>query len=360
MHISQLPNGRWRVIVQVDNKRHSKTVDTQREARKVGAQIQLELGEQPDVTVATVGELIEQHLELVADRVADTTLENYRGIQRKIPDWLNAWRIDQVTTRKVEMAYRTLLDEGWSAHRVRTLHGMWRPAFSTAVRWDWLASNPVTEAHQPSEPYKELVPVSPQDVVKIIMAAVAVNPELATALHVAAATGMRRGEVIGLKWADINLDNGTLTVRRSITTTTTDAHGVRPTKTGKGGHRAISLDDNVWAALRGHKARQSERLLGYGVTGCEWVFTHDARDPWRGDYMTLAFGRIRNELGLPHVHLHSLRHFSATQLIGAGVDIVTVSHRLGHSRPSTTLDFYAAHMPARDNAAADIMGRLLG
>ena len=74
MHISQLANGRWRVIVQVDGKRHSKTVDTQREARKAGAQMQLKLGEQPDITVVTVGELIEQHLELVADRVADTTL----------------------------------------------------------------------------------------------------------------------------------------------------------------------------------------------------------------------------------------------------------------------------------------------
>jgi len=360
MHISQIANGRWRVIVQVDGKRMSRTVDTQREARKVGAQLQLKLGEQPDVTVATVGELIEQHLELVADRVADTTLENYRCLQRKIPDWLNAWRIDQVTTRQVEMAYRTLLDEGWSVHRVRTLHDVWRPAFSTAVRWDWLASNPVSEARQPPKPYKEHPTMPPSDVVKIIMAADAVNPELATALHLAAATGMRRGELIGLKWADVNLDAGTLTVRRSITTTTTDPHGVRPTKTGKGGQRAISLDDNVWAALRGHKARQSERLLGYGVTGCEWVFTHDARDPWRADYLTLSFSRIRNELGLPHVHLHSLRHFSATQLIGAGLDIVTVSHRLGHSRPSTTLDFYAAHMPARDAAAADIMGKLLG
>jgi len=360
MHISQLANKRWRVIVQVDGKRHSRTVDTQREARKAGAQMQLKLGEQPDANVATVGELVEQHLDLVAERIADTTLENYRCLQRKMPDWINAWRIDQVTTRQVEMAYRTLLDEGWSVHRVRTLHDVWRPAFSTAVRWGWLVANPVSEARQPPKPYKELVSVSPADVVKIIMAADDVNPELATALHLAAATGMRRGELIGLKWADINLDTGSLTVRRSITTTTTDAHGVRPTKTGKSGQRAISLDDNVWAALRAHKVRQAERLLGYGVTGCEWVFSHDARDPWRADYLTQSFSRIRNELGLPHVHLHSLRHFSASELIAAGIDIVTVSHRLGHSRPSTTLDFYAAHMPARDTAAADIMGRLLG
>jgi len=360
MYIRQLPNGRWKVVVQVDGKRQSLNVDTQREAKKAGAQMQLKLGEQPDITVVTVGELIEQHLDLVAERIAPTTLENYRSLQRKVPDWLGAWRIDQVTTRQVEMAYRTLLDEGWSVHRVRALHDVWRPAFSTAVRWGWLVANPVSEAHQPSKPYKELVVPTPADVVKIIMAADAVNPELGTALHVAAATGMRRGELCGLKWGDIDLEAGSLIVRRSMTTTTADAHGVRPTKTGRGGHRAIKLDSGVWAALRAHKVRQSERLLGYGVVDCEWVFSHDARDPWRTDYLTLSFSRIRNELGLPHVHLHSLRHFSASELIAAGVDIVTVSHRHGHSRPSTTLDYYAAHMPARDDAAADIMGRLLG
>ena len=92
-----------------------------------------------------------------------------------------------------------------------------------------------------------------------------------------------------------------------------------------------------------------------------FLFSHevDFSQPWRPNYATLAFGRLRDELGLEGVKLHHLRHFSATQLLSLGIDIRTVSRRLGHANASTTLDFLAQFLHAADHRAADAIGSVL-
>jgi integrase len=91
-----------------------------------------------------------------------------------------------------------------------------------------------------------------------------------------------------------------------------------------------------------------------------FVFSHDpdGRWPWRPDSTSRAFRLLRHEVGLDHVRLHDLRHFVATRLLAAGIDVRTVSGRLGHSLTSTTLNVYAAFVPDADCRAAEVMGRL--
>lgn len=99
---------------------------------------------------------------------------------------------------------------------------------------------------------------------------------------------------------------------------------------------------------------------GASLSPASFLFSHevDFSKPWRPNYATLAFGRLRDELGLDGVKLHHLRHFSATQLLTAGIDIRTVSGRLGHANASTTLDIYAEFVEAADERAADVLDAL--
>ena len=127
--------------------------------------------------------------------------------------------------------------------------------------------------------------------------------------------------------------------------------------------RKVTIDEETVAVLAAHRAACEDLATKCGakVSANSFLFSHevDFSKPWRPNYATLAFGRLRDELGLDGVKLHHLRHFSATQLLSAGIDIRTVSGRLGHANASTTLDFYAQFLQAADERAAEALGALL-
>ena len=176
----------------------------------------------------------------------------------------------------------------------------------------------------------------------------------------AAIIGMRRSEVLALQWGDVDLDAGGIVVRRSITHTPASGIVFGLTKTGTKGHRVISLGASVVAEMKAHRADQEVAARSNKLPAPVWVFSHDAgASPWRPDYVTLKFNRLRKDLGLTHVRLHDLRHWAATSLLSEGTPAATVSKRLGHARTSTTLDKYAHWMPAQDQDAADSLDALL-
>ena len=358
MHIYKMPNGHWRVIVQDEGHRRSKTAATEREAKRAGARLMIELGKQPDPTQATVDDLIDLHL--AQSNYAKTTLEDYRYLLAKTPDWLKAWKVENVTTMMVEQAYHRLVGDGWSVHRVRRLHELLRPSFDLAARWGWIASSPVTSAKLQPKPETTMTVPDVATVQRLVTAAKAAGDDIGCAVMVVSRTGMRRGELCGLQWDDLDEAANTLTVRRSISTTVGAAHHETLGKTGRAGHRTIPIPSNVTAALRAHRTRQAALALERGHPRNQWIFTNDGVHPWRTDYVTLALARICDDHEGLDVHLHQLRHFAATQWIAAGMDIKTVSHLLGHARTSTTLDIYATYLPSRGRDAADIMERLFG
>ena len=135
----------------------------------------------------------------------------------------------------------------------------------------------------------------------------------------------------------------------------------KTTKTNRG--RSVALDPVGVALLSQHRSRTSQwiREAGKELASDAFVFSPDveATTPFRPDNVTSFFIRVRDEAGAPGVRLHDLRHFTATQLIGAGVDVRTVAGRLGHSDPSVTLRVYSHALEERDRAAAAVMGGIL-
>ncbi len=177
--------------------------------------------------------------------------------------------------------------------------------------------------------------------------------------RVMAMTGVRRGEVVALRWSDVDLAAHRLTVNQAATVID-GAELVAAPKTRRS-RRAIDLDPDTVALLQRHRARQREQFLMFGVsaTASDRVFTNEAGEPIRPNSIGQAFRRLVEAAGVPVIRLHDLRHTHATHLLMAGVNVKVVSERLGHSSVSFTLDTYGHVMPGQQAEAAAAAAALL-
>lgn len=177
--------------------------------------------------------------------------------------------------------------------------------------------------------------------------------------RVAAMTGLRRGELCGLRWADVDLEGSRLTVRRAITTI-----GHRPVagdvKSARS-RRSIDVDPVTMAVLRSHRTAQLEQrmLMGAGYSDQGQVFAMPDGQPWNPDTITQAFDRLVRASDLPRIRLHDLRHTHASHLLAAGVNVKVVSERLGHASTSFTMDTYGHVMPGQQADAARAVAALV-
>ena len=171
---------------------------------------------------------------------------------------------------------------------------------------------------------------------------------------------MRRGELLGLQWGDIDLDADTLRVERSLEETNAGLRLKSP-KT-KSGRRNITLPSDTAAMLRAHKIEQMRIRLVIGAGSLRpdtVVFTDVHGKPLKPHTVSRAWRRVVAAKKLPAVTFHALRHTHASVLINAGVDILTISRRLGHSKASVTLDVYGHLIGGADRAAADAIAGVL-
>lgn len=238
------------------------------------------------------------------------------------------------------------------AHRVLQL------ALQTAVKNGTLARN-VAAVHKPPKVEQTEIEILSPDQVADTLARLeghALFPIASLALD----SGMRRGELLGLQWGDVDLDGGTLRVERSIEETKAGLR-IKPPKT-KRGRRNIALPAETVAMLRAHKVKTMELRLALGmgnITPETWVFSTADGKPLSPDNLSRDWRRVCIAKNLPRVPFHALRHTHASVLIRAGVDILTISRRLGHSKPSVTLDVYGHLLGGTDRAAAEAISRLI-
>lgn len=356
---------KWRIVVDAgstNGKRRQVTrhvAGSRKDAEAALARLLVDVGRGEHVGHdVTVDQLIDARLQVA--ELAASTRRDY-GYARQHVGALGSMPVWKVRARDIDRLYAELATAGVGPARIRRVHTILRRSFAQAVKWGWIARNPAIDASPPSVRAASIEP-PPVDAVRRILAAA--DAELATYLRLEAGLGARRGEMVALRWADIDLDAGTVTIRRAIAD---GGRGVglveKSTKTGRP-RRPVALDAASVAALRDHRRLMAERALAVGAhLGPEcYVFSDDAASmrPWRPDSTGRRFQRLCRSIGVEGVRLHDLRHFVATQLLASGVDPRTVAERLGHARTSTTTDMYAGFVPARDRDAADLLGRLLG
>jgi integrase len=308
-----------------------------------------------------LGEFLEEWIGVAKMRLRHSTYSGYRTqIRRHIVPSLGNRRLDELTPQDLNALYARLLADGrcdgkggLSRRTVQYTHTILKAALSDAVRWDLISKNPADGADPPTVRTPEMKTWS-ADEVRSFLARVRKDRLYAMWLMFATC-GMRRGEVLGLKWTDVDLDSRRARIRQTYVAIGHLTYWSEP-KTKKS-RRQIVLpvpvveELKVWRRLQGaEKAYWEQEWKGSDV-----VFTQPRGEPVHPNGITRLFARISKEAGLPHLRLHDLRHTFATLAVQAGVHVKVVSEMLGHSSITVTLDTYSHVLPVLHEEAMDLL-----
>ena len=399
--IKQLKNGSVRVRVYsgtdpVTGKRHylDEVTPAGPEAWRHAEKIRTRLNHQVDEarqprTAATFNQLLDRYFStLVVER---TTLARYQQVaDLHLRPLIGAERVGRITGDVIDSLYTELRrcrdhcgsKKGKNGRRtrsptrdvrptgheckplaegtIRKVHYIISGAFKKAKYWGWVAVSPIDQAEPPAPAPARPQPPSAEDATAILNRAWYNDREWGTQVWLSMVTGSRRGEICALRWRHLDLDNGVLHMESAIAQ---DGSEIWEKDTKSHQDRRIVLDPQTVELLAEHWERCTKRTqaIGIDLPKDAYVFSNepDGSTPLKPSSVTQRYRRLVRSLGV-NTHLHALRHYSATELIAAGVDIRTVAGRLGHgSGGSTTLRVYAAWLSEADQRASSaLLGRL--
>jgi integrase len=244
-----------------------------------------------------------------------------------------------------------------SPSTIRRIHDVLRSALNTAVKRRLIPYNPAEHIELAPENPKRPKPWTPEQSLAFLQHVA--EDRLANLYHLMLVTGMRRGETVGLRWEDVDLDGECLFVIQQIT----DVNGrsmVSTPKT-KRGQRLVPIDAETVAMLRRQRETQNLERAAWGPAWNEagLIFTREDGRPLRPEYVTRDFQALALKAGLPVIRLHELRHTNARLAPSAGVDLKVISERLGHSQLAITADLYTHVNRGLGKAAAEQIARAL-
>jgi integrase len=306
-----------------------------------------------DPTKMSLAEYLEHWLTVdIERRVARKTAVRHRQIiQRQIAPRIGDIPMRKLTPVHIEGFEAELQRSGYvkgrkagqglTAQTVLHVHRTLSQALAHAVKTGVLFKNPAEQVKPPRPPRREIAILSKPEVATLLRAAE--DTPLYLPVLVGATTGMRRGEILGLRWSDLDLKRGTLTVNQSLERLGGKT-ALKPPKTA-GSRRAITLPALTVEALSAHRAEQAR--IGAG----ELVFSHGGI-PWDPDSLTKAFAQLVAVAGVRRITFHGLRHTHISHQLMDGVHVKVVSERAGHANVSITLSVYAAFVPTLQADAA--------
>jgi integrase len=323
-------------------------------------------GRSVEQTRQTVREYLDEWLLTIRPTVAPNTWTSYRKLATSYAmPRIGAILLKQLKPVDLNRLYGELLQSGGvkgrplSPRTVRYVHTIIHRSLRDAVRWGKLPRNVAELADPPKKG-------SPPDKATWTVAQIhrflehVADDRLKALWLLLITTGMRRGEVLGLRWTDVDLDAGVLSVRQSLIVTVDSEVRFSEPKTTRS-RRAIALDQGTVAALRSHRVAQLSEKDAWGSawTDTGLVFTRKDGSPIRPDVLRQLFERqVRNSC-LPRLTVHGLRHTHATVALKAGVHPKIVSERLGHSSVALTMDVYSHVLEGMQAAAASVIGSIV-
>jgi integrase len=315
----------------------------------------------------TFGKLLTAWLEKVEDLGrARTTIETYKThVSKHIRPALGSVRLSQLDKSKLDEYFRTLRAKGLSASTVKLNHAILSACLAYGVEYNWIAANPASgiRLREPDAiasggnaltlDQLRLLYFGTEKKGKHVQGALEEDPDLAVTIALAAITGCRRGELIGLRWDDVDWERQCVVVERAWVPVAGGQHLTTP-KTKKA--RTVFLGDAGIAILKQYRA-DKEELLGQVPEG--WLLSYDGgATPMRAKSLTQYVTKLGKRVGVP-VHFHQLRHFAATELNAAGVDLPTAAAQLGHS-PAVMAGTYLHTSDDRAARAGQVIASVVG
>ena len=330
----------------------------------------VEATESHPLSSPSLGECLEDWLERCSRRgLKVSTWRGYRTMASLyIPDELRQLPVDRVTTAHLDELYDKLLQEGRrNGHglapvTVRKVQIILRSTFARALKRGWITANPALQAESPPARACKppMFPVwSPQELQRFLSCTQG-HPYYA-AFHLAATTGLRRGELLGLRWCDVDLENALLQVLQTVIVV--NAEVLIETPKSASSRRGVDLDARTVEVLRQHNRTMTNAHVRGGspdlVHGSALVFSRAGGEPLHPALFSYWFQRQVELAGLRRIRLHDLRHTHATLALQAGVHPKVVCERLGHSSITVTLDTYSHVLPTMQRDAAEQVAALI-
>ena len=274
-----------------------------------------------------------------------------------LPELGSVW-LQKLTPEQVRRFYTKLGKEGGaqkqglSTKTVHEIHGVLHLALENAVRWGYLARNVCDLVDPPSIVSREPTPLSLEQAQALLKSVREYRLEVL--LTVAVVTGMRRGELLALRWSNVDFDHKTLLVLHTVDYIPKYGYVENEPKT-KTGKRSISLPSFLVDVLRDHRKKLLERQLqlGEGWENRDLVFPDLHGGYFNPGYLDKLFARLLRDAGVPHMHFHDLRHSAATILLAMGVNIKVIQELLGHSDIAITLRVYGHLLPSMQAEAVE-------
>ena len=302
-------------------------------------------------TKETFGSFLQRYLDdYISTQIRATTLEAYQQRGKHLIDGLGHIPVSELREEHIHKYYREK-SKTLSPGTLIKHHNLLRSALSQGVIWRTLTRNVAEAVKPPKVSRKEMRALTGPEVHRMLEACE--DTAWHSIFHTLTWTGLRRSELLGLRWKDVDLILASLRVVQSVQRLNTGEFIVQEPKTASG-RRTIALSPASCLVLREHREKQEAdaTLLGRQLAEDDLVFSHPDGSPRDPSTLTLAFRRLTRRVGLDGVRLHDLRHTMASLYLEQGVNPKTVAERLGHASVTITLDLYSHCLPGVQEAAA--------
>lgn len=340
-------------------KRKKQSFKTKKEAEKALALIEAEVykGVYLEPSNTYFKEYLYDWFKIKKNSVGIQTAEVYSGyIKNRIIPPLGHIQLSRLTPMLLQGYVNDLKENGLASGTIKKIYTIIKGALDHAVNMGLLVSNPITKVQLPKDDKKEMTVWNVNEVKTLLKAAR--NDRLYIAFHLAITTGMRRGEILGLRWKDVELDKCMLSVRQTLSKD--GKQFLNGAKTDSS-IRSIKLSEETITVLRKQKAMIAKEKLQSGpeYNNYDLVVCTLKGTPMNPANLKRTFTRLIKEAKLPRIRFHDLRHTHATMLLSQGIHAKVVSERLGHSNIKITLDTYSHVLPNMQEEAANQIDALL-
>jgi integrase len=323
-------------------------------------------GSSVDPSTTTLAEYLDEWLP--QHQIGLKARERYEGlVKHQIKPFLGTVVLQQLTSHAVKRWHATLREKGSAKggpladRTILDAHRTLGVALAHAKEFGLVASNAVADISQPKVKDRREMQILKEGEPKAVLDKLA-GHDLYAITHLALATGMRRGELLALAWPHVDFDRGTVRIERSLEQTKAGGLRFKAPKTSAG-TRTITIPPATVHVLRDHRKKQLEQRMMLGLGKPEpnaLVFPAIDGKPTDPDTLSDRWARACEQLDLPPIRFHDLRHTHASILIAKGEDVIKISRRLGHAKPSVTLNTYGHLFDHDDSSAAAAIAGVLG
>ena len=360
--IYQRSNGKWRAQVSIDNQRLSFTAKTKKEglAWILETKNQIDKGLTFQGANTTLEEFLSEWLRTVSSGSKGTYFTYSWTVQKRIIPYIGNLNLMDLRPDRIQRFYLHLQKEGLSNHAVAVTHKTLRVAMNHAIKLGLIGRNPCSGTIPPKPEQTEMKFYDDRQVKSLLKTAKDIEDRFYPLYYLAIHTGMRQSELIGLKWEDVDWNLSTIQVKRQVRHFKGASYTFLEPKS-RSGTRTIIPGKQALELLENHK-REQEMLInsaGEDWTCLDLVFPSGAGTPITASNIRRAFRKLLAVSGLPKIRFHDLRHTAASLMLNHGIPVLIVSKRLGHSKPSITIDVYGHLIPSRQQEAAQLMDNLM-